>query len=686
MKNLFIGFIAVFSACSLLLFSQNPVDENGRMDWWREAKFGMFIHWGVYSVFENVYNGLDVNGEQVHYNMRNSGMPAEWIMRNAKIPRSIYREAAREFDAKDYDPRLWVQIAKNAGMKYIIITAKHHDGFCLFDSQHTCWDAADASAAGRDLLKGLVDGAKAAGLKTGFYYSQNLDWMHEGGMDLIPELNLEMYPHKKVTEYVNNLVIPHIRELADRYDFDVMWFDGQSAGNVDVELNKTIYKALKESPVGSKIISNDRLYLNCEHDFETPETDTPDIPYNGFPDSRDWEACTSLNNSWGYEGDSEESCYWKSPLYTIGRILEIASKGGNLLLNVGPDKHGVIPQPAVNTLAEVGRWMAINGEAVYGTEKNCLLNPFEYGYVTQKTTPDGRFHWYLHVSSGYWNEGKVHLYGIKEQPAGATYLADGTQADIVWKNNILTVNLPETSPNSYYTTVDLCFDHLPEQMPLAQIRDNQIRLTPYQAVTRKVKKDFEPCAFKEWYGKDHELRYNLYLKPGTYTIQAEYGAINTGELYFNINGNTYTGYYSKTDDYKEPPVDMNYITGDFSNIKIQIPVPGIYPLTITRNAEIPNHFNIINVRNFTLNRSTETSDTAITPNKILLCPNPVRNGYFYCMVPPEEIILIYDAAGRLLKSCVVGEDRLIDVSDLRPGIYVVTVTGFANKLIIAEPH
>ncbi|MDR2621839.1 MAG: alpha-L-fucosidase [Dysgonamonadaceae bacterium] len=683
MKRLFVGFIVFFLTGQFLLFSQGVADENGKMEWWRDAKFGMFIHWGIYSVFGNVYNGLDVNGEEVNYDMRNSGLPAEWIMYQAKIPRSVYREAANEFDAKDYNPRLWVQIAKDAGMKYIIITSKHHDGFCLFDSQYTDWDAVDASAAKRDLLEDLVSEARAAGLKIGFYYSQNLDWMHEGGMGTIPELDMEVYPHEKIVEYVNNLVIPHIRELADKYDFDVMWFDGQYVENIDPELNETIYQALKESPVGNKIISNDRLCLSCERDYETPETDTPDIPYNGFQDSRDWEACASLNNSWGYEGDSE-SYYWQSPLHTISRILELTSKGGNLLLNVGPDKHGVIPRPAVNTLKGVGEWMKVNGEAVYGTEKNQLINPFEYGYVTQKTTPDGRFHWYLHVSSGYWNEGKVYLYGIKEQPRSAVFLADGAPAAVVWNNNIVTVNLPETDPNQYYTTIDLCFDRLPEQMPLAQIRNNQIRLTPYQAVTNGIRKDFEPYVFKEWYRRNNEIRYNIYLEPGTYTIQVEYAALETGELYFSIDGSTYTGYYSKTDNYKEALVDMdNYTTGNFSHIIIQIQRPDIYQLVITRNAEIPGHFNIINVRNFTLNRSIDTSDTVITTNKILLYPNPVRNGYFYCTVPQGEIISIYDATGRLLKSCVIGEDHLIDVSDLRPGIYLATGTELKNKLIIA---
>ena len=685
MKSVFIKVISFFYflTISFPVFSQGiSSDTDERMDWWRKAKFGMFIHWGVYSVFENMYDGVNVRGEQIHYDMRDSAMPSEWIMFRALIPRNVYREAAKQFDAKDYDPKLWVQIAKEAGMKYIVITTKHHDGFCLFDTQYTDWNAVDASSAGRDLLKDLVDEAKAAGLKIGFYYSQNLDWMYEGGMGEIPELNMGHYSIQQVHDYVNNLVIPHIQELTSKYDFDMLWFDGQYV-TVDTKLNNTILKALKESPVGHKVIINDRLCLDCEKDFITPETDTPDIPYNGFSENQDWEACASLNSSWGYEGDSE-SYYWKSPLFTISRVLEIASKGGNFLLNVGPDKHGVIPQPAVNTLKEVGKWMETNREAVYGTEKNQLLNPFEYGYVTQKSTPDGRFHWYLHVSSSYWNEGKIYLYGIKEQPVSATYLADNTKADIKWEDNILTVNLPETSGETYYTTIDLCFNHLPEQVPLSQMRNNQIRLTPYQAVTSNgIRKDFQPYALKEWFLKNCEVRYNIHLERGIYTVRAEYAACETGELYININNSVYTAHYSKTENYKVGNADMdNYITDSFPDIKIFIPKSGIYQLTITRNAEIPNHFNIINVRSFTLNHfDTDTLIPGIT-DKVLFYPNPVKNGYFYCTAVPGQNIRIYDATGLLIKSCVLEENQIIDVSDLRSGVYFVTGKDFSQKIIV----
>ncbi|MDR0768328.1 MAG: T9SS type A sorting domain-containing protein, partial [Dysgonamonadaceae bacterium] len=282
---------------------------------------------------------------------------------------------------------------------------------------------------------------------------------------------------------------------------------------------------------------------------------------------------------------------------------------------------------------------------------------------------------------GYWKEGTIYLYGINEPPVGATFLADGRDANFTWNDNTVTVNLPETTPDKYYVTIDLCFNHLPQQTHLPQMRNGQIRLTPYQAVTSGMTKDFEPYAFKEWYRKDHKIRYNLYLTPGVYTVQAEYAAIETGELYFSINGSVHTAAYSKTDNYKSATEDFdNYITKDFSNIKIHIPQSGLYRLSIDRNAEIPDHFNIINVRSFTL-KYEENSYIDVDVEKSLFYPNPVRDGYFYCTAPQGESLRIYDATGRQMKSSIVGEDR-IDVSDLRTGIYLVAGNGFKTKLII----
>lgn len=385
------------------LFSQ----DDGRMDWWKDARYGMFIHWGPYAVYGNVYNGVNIHGEYIKFNYANSRNPSEWIMHHALIPREEYRKAALEFDAKDYNPKAWVQLAKDAGMKYIVITTKHHDGFCLFDTDYTDWNAVKASAAKRDLLDEFVKEVKAAGLKLGFYYSQNRDWMFEGGMGPVPELNREQYPLDKVNKYVDELVIPHIKELTSRYDFDLMWFDGPRVANSNNDIAQRIHDALMESPVGDFVFYNDRLLEGWAGSYETPETDTPSIPYNGYEDNRNWEACASLTESWGWE--NTKPMFWKTGLYTLSRVLELTSKGGNFLLNIGPDKHGAIPEEAQETLREVGEWLSRNGESVYGTTRNRLLNPFQYGYITEKEKDNGELYWYLHVSTGVWDKKEIYL-------------------------------------------------------------------------------------------------------------------------------------------------------------------------------------------------------------------------------------------------------------------------------------
>jgi alpha-L-fucosidase len=640
----------------------------------------MFIHWGVYSVFANQYNGININGEPVQYDNRNTGFPAEWIMKSAMIPRQTYRQAAQQFDASQYNPALWVKTAKDAGMKYIIITAKHHDGFCLFNTQYTTWNAVDASAAQRNLLDGLVREARQEGLKIGFYYSQNLDWMHEGGMDEIPELKLETYSPQQVRDYVNNLVIPHFQELIDKYNPDVIWFDGTYAKNVQQDLNQTIIDAIKNTPTGNKIIFNDRLYPGAEHDFETPETDTPDIPYNGYPDHHNWEACSSLNNSWGYEGSNPEYG-WKTPVYIISRLIELASKGGNYLLNVGPDPHGIIPQPAVNTLKTTGEWMKTNSEAIYGTEPNDLLNPFEYGYITQKTTPDGTFHWYLHISSGYWNENQIHLYGILQEPTSATWLDSSAQADMQYNNNTITINLPSQCPHPYYATIHLTFNQKPEQKPQPQIRDSLIRLTPYQAELYNIQKDFTPYALKGWYRRNSEVKFSPYLEAGSYTISSQYASINTGNFYITINNETHQAPYRRTNFGHYDDLSL-YTTETFPDITINIPADGKYQLTVKRDAEIPNHYNIVNVRDFTLKKITSAGSSNIPAVKLF--PNPVRDGILNCPLDAGSEITIYTISGIKIKSELLNSSSQINLRDLQSGTYILKSGTQSWRIIITR--
>ena len=680
MKNLFVKIAIVLT---LLSFPLPFFSQTNKMDWWHGAHFGMFIHWGVYSVYGNVYDGLDINGELVHYDQRCTGIPSEWIMSGAKIPRAIYRGAAEEFDAKDYDPKKWVELAINAGMKYIVITAKHHDGFCLFETKTTDWNAADASAAQRDLLKDLVKEAKDAGLKIGFYYSQNLDWMQVGGMGNIPELNGDMYSIEQVKTYVNTFVIPQIQELTSKYDIDVFWFDGGGVTNSNAEISQQILDALLNSPVGDKIIYNDRLFTGFDGDFSTPENDTPDIPYNGYPDNRAWEACASLNNSWEfeYEPDREtawNSNRWKTGYYIISRILELTSKGGNFLLNVGPDRHGNIPDSAVNTLQDVGEWMKIYGETVHGAEKNSLIHPFEYGYVTQKTESDGSFHWYLHVSPAYWAEKEIIVNGVSDLPESATLFDSKEPVTIQMKNKNLILSLPEECPNPYYATIDLHFRQQPTQVSNYQLKNNQVRLTPYQATTSSISKNFIPYTLTGWYHAYSEVNFNIFLEAGEYTLGAEYAAwYQGGELYIKIDDQNYTADYVTTGS---PAIENdinNYISAELIN-NIKIPVSKIYTIKVQRNGDIPNVTNWINVRSFSFKK---TSNNGIA-NTLISYPICVENGFLIRQSPDEQVIKIYDTMGKLRKTDTIGIYKNVDVRMLVSGVYIIKGDDFSQKIVI----
>ena len=320
--------------------AQNP---QSAIQHWQDAKFGLFIHWGVYSVPAGVHEEREIP------------YSSEWIMRRASISKEDYRQYAAEFDPQDYDPAAWVSLAKEAGMKYIVITAKHHDGFALFDSKVSNWNAVKASGAKRDLLKPLVEECRRQNMPLGFHYSQAQDWWHPGGGMSVP--NWDPSQKGAFDDYLAKVSVPQIQELLTNYGPVYSFFF-----DTPRSMNSLRAQKIKEV-LPPHVLTNDRLYSGSRGDFASFERR---LPREFFPGRR-WEFCMTSNESWGYKASDTE---WKSAHRLKRTLVETASRGGNFLLNVGPDSSGQFPEPFVERLKDVGQWTRANGSSIYGADRS----------------------------------------------------------------------------------------------------------------------------------------------------------------------------------------------------------------------------------------------------------------------------------------------------------------------------
>ncbi|HEY3394193.1 MAG TPA: alpha-L-fucosidase [Lacipirellulaceae bacterium] len=519
--RLVILLLASFAVASAALAQpyndETPAERDARMAWWREARFGMFIHWGVYSVPAGEYKAQRFD----HI--------GEWIMLDGHIPVAEYREYAREFNPVKYDPEYWAQVAADAGMKYIVITSKHHDGFALFPSDVTDWDIADASPYGKDLVGPLREAARKRGLRFGLYYSQAQDWTHPGGAKATrpgrhgPE-GWDPAQAGDFDEYLEKIAIPQTREILSRYDLDILWWD--TPVQMNEERAQRFLPLLKPYP---KLIVNNRLVRPTpKGDFDTPEQRIPGTGIEG-----DWETCMTMNRTWGYKFYDHD---WKSAETLITNLIDIASKGGNFLLNIGPKSDGTIPHESIDRLQAIGRWMKINGEAIYGTTASPTSRP-DWGRITKKVSGDGTT-LYLHVFE--WPSDGLLPVKVANEVIESHLLSDRSRKFEVDRSEKtgLTIRLTGDAPDPIASVVVLKLRGEPNVLVRAtpQGEDGRVKLKAVDVdihsrmnTTPRVESQDENAHLGYWTDPTAWVQFKFQLNlPGTFDVIAETAAANDG--------------------------------------------------------------------------------------------------------------------------------------------------------------
>ncbi len=333
------------------------------MTWWRESRFGMFIHWGLYAIPAGEWKGEKIPGT------------AEWIMCRAQVPVREYEKLAEQFNPVEFDAEAIAKLASDAGMKYLVITSKHHDGFAMFKSKASPYNVVDATPFKRDVIGELAAACDKQGVRFGVYYSQSQDWHHPNGLG--NNWDYADDSEKDFRSYLDDLVLPHLDELLSNYGrMSVFWFD--TPKSITAEQSRELLSVVRSKQ--PECIINSRLGPGAGGgwgDFVSlRDNEVPTVPL-----AIDGETCATLNGTWGY---SKFDSDWKTSEQIVRMQADIAAKNANYLLNIGPDHLGRVPEKSAEILREVGKWLGTNGEAIYSTQPTPFSVNFDWSAVTRR--------------------------------------------------------------------------------------------------------------------------------------------------------------------------------------------------------------------------------------------------------------------------------------------------------------
>jgi len=529
-------------ATTVCVTAESAAEDDQRMSWFRDARFGLFIHWGVYSVPAGEWNGNTNYGE--------------WFLEETKMPVSQYEKFASQFNPVQFDANKWVRMAKNAGMKYIVITSKHHDGFGMFRSSLTDW-CIKSTPFQRDPLKELAQACQKQGIRFCLYHSI-MDWHH-------PDWGIRRPWNDKATgtpdmDRYDAYLKGQLKELLTGYGpIGILWFDGQWEKPWTAERGIDLYNYVRG--LQPNIIINNRVGKPVDSasgigfaergkvgDYGTPEQE---IPATGFGPGVDWESCMTMNNHWGYNKNDQN---WKSSTTLIRNLIDCASKGGNYLLNVGPTSEGLFPEASVERLEEIGKWMQVNGEAIYGTQ----ASPFKrlaWGRCTKKVTSNGAL-LYLHVFD--WPaDSKLVVPGLKNAVQKAYLLSDKRHTLAAQKSaDGVTLALPATAPDAVSCTIVLKVKGALEieQPVLAQQSDGTIVLPASEARVNGEQLHYEAGSQRDnlgfWFNPAESADWEFAVtKPGRFELEVEVAAPQAASLEIQLRSQTLKGEAPVTGDY-----------------------------------------------------------------------------------------------------------------------------------------